>query len=219
MVIALACLLFLLPAGRAGDGHTGPVNIPQPAIPLLFSGTPFFPDTYHYADLVLQRGRRMKNVQARVNLYTKEVQFIANGVEAVLGPGTVSEVSFSDTAADKQVTFYRLKTGYPAVDGRSGNDFYIVLAAGKASVLRLIEKKGTERRDAATNQLFIDYTDTDYFYFFNNGEMKRLKRDRDFLLHELADKQTQLSEYIETHKLRFGNIEQVISLVNFYNSL
>ncbi|NCI45358.1 hypothetical protein [Sediminibacterium soli] len=181
-------------------------------------GSPFFTEAFHYSDLLLQRGRKMLNVQARVNLYKREVQIIASGIEAVLPSGMVKEVVFSDTVSER-INVYRLRAGYPEFDGKTGEHFYVVLADGKCQVLKLIDKKGTEKRNAASNEIFTDYEDIESYYFFNKGVLKKLKREKDFLLEELSDKQADLSAYIENNKLRMVNIDHIARLVAYYNTL
>jgi hypothetical protein len=146
------------------------------------------------------------------------VQFIVNGVEGVLQAAMVKEVSFIDTTSEG-ITPYLLRTGFPAFEGRGADCFYIVLANGKCCLLKLIEKKRTEHKNAASDELLVDYEDIESYYLFHNGTVKHLKRDKDFLLSELSDKQVQLTEYIDSAKLRLGSLDQITRLVNYYNSL
>jgi hypothetical protein len=201
------------------DGGFGNLSgRPEKPLPVAYSsGSPYFTETYHTSTILLKRDRKIL-APARINLYRNEVQFIVNGVEAVLKAAAVKEVSFTDTTSEG-ITPYLLRTGFPAFERRGTDCFYIVLADGKCCLLKLIEKKRTEQKNAATDGLLVDYVDMESYYLFHNGSVKHLKRDKDFLLAELSDKQAQLTEYIDSAKLRFGTIDQITRLVNYYNSL
>jgi hypothetical protein len=154
----------------------------------------------------------------RIDLEMHMVQFVANGVEGELQPGMVKEVSYADTTADG-ILFYKFRTGYPAFENRTSNHFYIVMAEGSCSLLRLVEKKITQRKNEITNEVFKDYENAESFYLFTKGEMKRLKKDKDFIMAELADKQVQVNEFVQTNKINFRNVDQLVKLINYYNTL
>ena len=53
----------------------------------------------------------------------------------------------------------------------------------------------------------------------SKGVMKRWKKDKDFITAELSDKRAEVEEYILSNKLNLKNRENVIKLLNYYNSL
>jgi hypothetical protein len=197
---------------------------PDPAKPSesklsVYSGSPFFDDNYKYADIIFSRGRKMLNVKTKINLELQQVQFLSfNSVEALIDPGMVKEVSYADTSSEG-IIFYKFRTGFPAVEGKGRNNFYIVLADGNCSFLRSVEKKVIETRNVIDTKLMKDYETYDVFYLLVKGEMKRLKKEKEFLLAELSDKQTQLEAFIGENKLSMRSIEHIAKLVNYYNTL
>jgi hypothetical protein len=210
--------IFLLLSGRPAEKMHPVINglgyFPAP----VFSGTPFFDENYKYADIVLSKTRKFTSVKMRIDLEMHMVQFIASGMEGELQPGIVKEVSYVDTTADG-ILFYKFRTGYPASDNRTSNHFYIVMAEGSCSLLRLVEKKITQRKNEITNEVFKDYENVESFYLFTKGEMKRLKKDKDFIMAELADKQVQVNEFVQANKINFRNMDQLVKLINYYNTL
>lgn len=197
-----------------------PDPICQAGIPAFFyTGSPFFTDNYKYADITMSRGRRIANVKTKIDLELQQVQFVSfNGMEAVMEAGTVKEVSFADTTVDG-IIFYKFRTGFPAVDGKGRNNFYILLADGNCSLLRSVEKKVTETKNVIDNKVMKDYETFDVFYLLVKGEMKRLKKEKEFLLAELADKQPQLETFIAENKLNLRQVDHIAKLVNYYNTL
>jgi hypothetical protein len=140
------------------------------------------------------------------------------GITATLNKGAVKEISFTDSTPNGNIA-YKLKTGYPAVDRQTRDNFYIVLSEGRCSFLKSVEKKVTERVNDMDRNIIREY-DTSYeYYLFSNGSVKRWKKDKDFVLAELADKLEQVNKFAADNKTNFKNVESVVELVNYYNSL
>jgi len=196
------------------------INFSGNAIPTpVFNGTPFFDENYKYADITLNRGRRILHVKTRIDLEMQTVHFLSfNDVAAVMEKGSVKEVSYADTTT-QGIIFYKFRTGFPAFDGKTREHFYILLADGNCSLLRSVEKKVTESKNVIQNSVIKDYETFDYFYLFRKGEMKHLKKEKEFLLIELSDKQPQLEAFIEENKLNMRSMEHVAKLINYYNTL
>ncbi|MCW3087358.1 MAG: hypothetical protein JWQ78_744 [Sediminibacterium sp.] len=185
------------------------------------SGSPYFSDTYKYANIKLAQGqgRTFVNVRTRIDLAAQETYFVSsNGVEAVIEAGMVKEITYADTTADG-IMLYKFQTGFPAVDMKTANHFYQVLAEGRCSFLKSIVKKVTERKNELSGEKIKDFETYENYYLFRNGEMKRLKKDKDFLLAELADKQAQVAQYMQANKLSVKNSDHLVKLFEYYNTL
>jgi hypothetical protein len=185
------------------------------------SGSPYFLVDYKYADIKLARGqnRVFVNVKTRIDLAAQETYFISsNGVEAVMEAGMVKEITFADTT-ENGIIQYKFQTGFPAVDMKTANHFYIVLTEGKCGFLKSITKKVTERRNELSGEVVKDFDTYENYYLFMNGEMKRWKKDKEFILGELADKKAQVNEFIQSQKLNPKNNDHVVKIINYYNTL
>lgn len=185
------------------------------------SGTPYFNEEYKFANIKFSQGqgRTFVNVKTRIDLASQETYFISsNGIEAVIEAGMVKEITYADTTAEG-IIFYKFQTGFPSIDMKTGNNFYLVLSEGRCSFLKSITKKVTERKNELSGEVAKDFTTYENFYLFIKGEMKRVKKDKDFLLGELSDKQAEISEFIKTHKLNVKNNEHLTRLIAYYNSL
>ena len=185
------------------------------------SGSPYFLPDYKYANIKLAKGqnRVFVNVKTRIDLAAQETYFISsNGVEAVIEAGMVKEITFADTT-ENGIIQYKFQTGFPAVDMKTVNHFYMVLAEGKCGFLKSITKKVTERKNELSGEVIKDFETYENFYLFINGEMKRWKKDKEFILGELADKKAQVNEFIQSQKLNPKNSDHVVKIVNYYNAL
>ncbi len=183
------------------------------------SGTPYFNAAYKYGDITLKQGRKFTQVKMKINLVTQETVFVSeNGIEGYMEAGMVKEISYADTTADG-ILLYKFQTGFPAVDRQNDKHFYQVLAEGRCSLVRSIVKKVIERRNELSGEVVKEFESTENIYLYINGEMKRFKKDKDAVLSLLADKQAELDQYVTEHKTNFKNLDQVVLLLNYYNSL
>lgn len=220
-LLMLVCFVYVFTQpGIASAGMVAEIK-PGPIVKgyTIAEGTPYFPETYKYATITLVQGRALKNVKARVDLVENETQFVtANGAEGLLNRGMVREVSFADTV-DAVITQYKLRTGFPPIEKLTKDNFYQVLADGRCIFLKAIIKKVTEIRNELPGGVVKSYETQEDYYIYAKGEMKRWKKDKDFILAELADKRSEVDQFVLANKTNFRNAESVAKLVSYYNSL
>ncbi len=63
---------------------------------------------------------------------------------------------------------------------------------------------------------FNTYVD---YYVFSKNKIQRLKKEKDFILKIVSLKKDKFEEFIKEHSIDFKNINDIIILLNFYNSL
>jgi hypothetical protein len=220
-LLILVCLVNAFTHACIASTGIGMHIIPGPVVKSYpgSDGTPYFPETYKYATITLVQGRALRNVKARVDLVENETQFIsANGAEGLLNRGMVREVSYADTV-DAIITQYKLRTGFPPIEKFTKDNFYLVLADGRCSFLKAIIKKVTEIRNELPGGMVKSYETLEDYYIYAKGEIRRWKRDKDFILAELADKKSEVDQFVLANKTNFRNAESVAKLVSYYNSL
>ena len=64
-----------------------------------------------------------------------------------------------------------------------------------------------------------EFIQRDEYYVFQNGEIQKLKKEKDFILSLMNDKQQKISEYMNDKKFSFKKQDLLVSLFNYYNSL
>ncbi len=183
------------------------------------SGTPFFNAEYKYANIKLKQGRTFVNVKAKIDMVSQEIYFISsNGIEGYIEAGMVKEITYSDTTTEG-ILFYKFQTGFPPIDMKNGNTFYQILSEGRCFFIKSITKKVSERKNELSGEVAKDFETYENYYLFVKGEMKRLKKDKEFILAELSDKQAQVNQFVLSNKTNFKNNDQLIKLLNYYNAL
>jgi hypothetical protein len=182
-------------------------------------GSPYFLPAWKTATIFLNQGKKFEKIKTRIDLYAQEAHFItANDVEAVTPNGLVTSILLFDSTAEGEHR-YLFKTGYPAIDNQNTNNFYLVLADGPLQLLQSIRKKINEKKDDISNQTTREFdTYTDYYYFTAGG-IKKFKKDKAFILELLSNQKTKVEEFIQKNNTSFRNIDSIVKLFLFYNSL
>lgn len=182
-------------------------------------GTPYLHAAYKYADITLKQGRKFVKVKAKINLVTQEIIFeSANGVEGYMEAGMVKEISYADTA-ETGIMQYKFRTGFPAIEKLTELHFYQVFAEGRCGLLKSIVKKVIERKNELSGEVAKEFETIENFYLFANGRMQRFKKDKEFVLSALTDKLPAVNQFIADNKTSFKNMDHIVQLLNFYNSL
>jgi hypothetical protein len=194
--------------GRAFENKYGDVN----------GSAYLFPD-FKYATIVLTDGRQYSNVKARINLVEHEVNFIAsNGEEGYIGKGMVTAITINDTTK-QGIKKYTFQSGYPTTDNQTVIHFYQVLASGKAKLLKSINKNIEERLNELSGEKSKEFAVRENMYLQIGGGLKRIKKEAGFFLGLMADQKDAMNLYINSNKVNFKNEDQLINLINYYNSL
>ena len=177
-----------------------------------------FPD-FKFATIELADGRKYGNVKARLNLVENEVNFIAsNGEEGYIGKGMVRAISFNDTTKQGIKTF-SFQTGFPKTDNQTVIHFYQVLANGKIALVKSISKNIEERLNELSGEKSKEFAVRENIYLQIGGELKRVKKEASFFLEAMSDQKDLINAYIKSNKVNFKAEDQLIKLVEYYNSL
>jgi len=186
---------------------------------LQVSRSPYFTDEYKTANIKLTSRRLLEKVKMKIDLVGLQVLFISsNGIEINFDPGMVKQITYSDTTANG-IVFYKFQTGFPVIDRQDKNNFYQVLSDGNCTFVKSIFKKAIGVKKIVLSEVADEYETFEDYYLFIKGGIKKLKKDKEFILAELSDKQVEVNEFLLANQTNFRNTEHLIKLFNFYNSL
>jgi hypothetical protein len=182
-------------------------------------GNPFFIENFRSSTIKLVSGLEFNNVTARLDLYKQIVQVKLNGDTAkMILPGNITEIIFYDTVQSLPFE-YKFQTGYPEIDNLSRNNFYQVLSDGKVTLLKSSIKKINKIKNEMSGETSSQFDMYEDHYLYVKYEMKRVKKDKEYLLDLLADKRKELETYITTQKMNFKSMDSIKKLIDHYNSL
>jgi hypothetical protein len=182
-------------------------------------GNPFFIENFRSSTIKLVSGLEFNNVTARLDLYKQIVQVKLNGDTAkMILPGNITEIIFYDTVQSLPFE-YKFQTGYPEIDNLNRNNFYQVISDGKVTLLKSSIKKINKTKNEMSGEVSSQFDIYEDHYLYVKYEMKRVKKDKEYLLNLLADKKKELETYFTAQKLNFKSMDSIKKLIDYYNSL
>lgn len=181
-------------------------------------GTPFFTDDLSYADLLLNKGAIYQHVRVRLDLMNHELHLInGGGNEIVAQSGLVLKVDMMDSVTG--LLHYRFITGCPPVDQQDAYQFYQVLSDGRLQLLLYTKKEFVEEKNSMSGEIRHLFKERSDMYTLRDGVIVKLKRDKDYILSLMSDKQAEVEAWLKTRKMNYKSNGMLSGLFDYYNSL
>jgi len=182
-------------------------------------GHPFFIEVFKSSTIKLVSGEVFTDVRSRLDLFKQTIQLnLAGDTSKSVLPGKITDIVFYDTIRSKPYS-YKFQSGYPPIDDLDRNNFYQVLSDGKVELLKSSVKKINKLKNEMSGELRSQFDIYENYYLYVKYEMKRLKKDKEYLLNLFADKRNELEQYIKEQKINFKSIDSIREFVAYYNSL
>ncbi|WP_158826816.1 hypothetical protein [Mucilaginibacter lacusdianchii] len=180
-------------------------------------GSPFFQDQFMETQAITNDGKRYKIEKAKLDLVNQFL--VADESENSTTPSNPIFVNNlkSIVIKNKNGSEYLFESGFPAVNGNGEMTLYQVLGGKDGKLLRLFTKKTAWRKSYGTQQEYV--TNNISYYIYKNNSMSELKKDKDSILSVFSDKSQQLSNYIDSHKLKISKDKDLDELIAYYNTL
>ncbi len=177
-------------------------------------GSPYFKPEWQFGSAILN-DKRFNDIRLRLDLHTDEVHYLDSGNrELVLPKGLVKAVVWP-TGHDSTL----FQCGFPAIDTRDANSFYLVLSSGKYWLLHSITKPISERKDQMSGETKKEFTTYDDYYVYNGTTLQRVKKDKASILSLLSDKKEKVDDFITTNKLKLKSMDDIKRIIDYYNTL
>jgi hypothetical protein len=182
-------------------------------------GDPFFLIDYHYGNIELTTGRKFLNTRFRIELVNHELHFLtANAQAAFLRADYVKSCSFIDSTKSPYQT-YLFRSDFPINEFFTQNHFCLVLSEGEVTLLKSINKKISSIKNELSGEMVKEFSSQEDYFVEHSGVIKRLKKDKAFILNLFSKKTTLLESFIKENKGSFKNEEYLVSIFNYYNGL
>ena len=78
---------------------------------------------------------------------------------------------------------------------------------------------GNKNQNEMSGEMSSQFDIYEDHYLYVKYEMKRVKKDKEYLLNLLADKKKELETYFTSQKLNFKSIDSIKKIIDYYNSL
>jgi hypothetical protein len=126
----------------------------------------------------------------------------------------VSSFAFTDTV--KGVAETRL---FKKIDSKLDNDYFMVIADGKVSLLKKIWKVIWEEKTYNSSTVVKNILDKSAYYTLSDGKLLQIKPSKKEILNAFPDHKNEVDQYIKTEKISFNNDQDLSKLFIYYNSL
>ncbi len=183
------------------------------------TGFPYVLNSFKFGAIELKNGRKFVSVPLRLNIVSHEINFISpNKEEGFIGSDFVKEVAFADSSLDI-VQVYVFRAGLPAIDNHKANEFCQVLADGKIALIKAMVKRIDTRKNDLSGEIYKEFALYEDLFSYQNGEMKRFKKDKEFILNLMQDKRALMEAYFKANKGNLKNQQYLAGIFQYYNSL
>jgi hypothetical protein len=178
------------------------------------SGDPYLYKTWKVGKVQLLNGKTYDNVPLNVNLISKEVFFKGANDEQLAFVQPVSSFAFTDTVKGVPVT--RL---FKKIDPKLDNDYFIVIADGKISLLKKIWKVIWEEKTYNSGTVVKNILDKSAYYTLADGKLLQIKPSKKEILNAFPDHKEEVDKYVKAEKISFNSNQDLSKLFIYYNSL
>ncbi len=176
-------------------------------------GSPFFNDEFKKGEVVSTSNTVVRDVPLRYNVYADEIEFEAED----------NKTFYFDKSTVKNIKIGNSEFIYKAylISNKLGRSYFEVLLQGKAMLLKQYHIKFEEARPPKAYEdpvpaRFVS-SKADFYIAFGDAEAKRISGSKE-LIEILPDKKTETTEFIKKNKLKVGDQEDIVKIIEFYNS-
>ena len=182
-------------------------------------GSAFFIDSFCYANITTSQGTAYEHTQVKIDLHSNDILLITkDGKEMVVQGGLIRNILLVDSSKKDPETYF-FRSNYPSIEQNNELTFYEVLSDGTIQLLKHNKKDIAEIKDEMSGEVRKEFVLHENYFVCINGEIKKMKREKDFILELMQDKKDNIIEYLKTNKLNFKNTESITKLFEYYNSL
>jgi hypothetical protein len=179
-------------------------------------GSPFFADEWMNGSVLLATKERIDSVFMKYNLYTDQLQVKVDEHEYAFSID-VREFLLPDPVTG-EISLFR--SGFTDVPGMSEKSFYKVLYDGKTKLLVKYKKTiGSEMTSTPGVKARVFEDQKTYFIRTASGRMEKIRKKNKEILDLLEGKTDELKKMIDAKKMKLVSDEEIISLLEYYDSL
>jgi hypothetical protein len=178
------------------------------------NGSPYLVDNWAKGIVKLSNGQTFKNVDLKYDQVEQQLVFKANGGKLFNFTDTVKEFKVS-YLVDNKIEEKYFRSGY------IGNKkaFYEVITDGRIQFLKFTAKVIKNNHGYGESDKVKSLDVTDYYYFYKDDKLIRVKRDDKSVLAAMGDKEGEMEHYVAGNKLNMKKSEDIAKAVMHYNSI
>ena len=180
------------------------------------AGSPYWDNNWNSGLLLCTQNVSFFLQQAKVNLYTGDVHYMAaDGKEMVATNIVKGIILYKGKDTTKQTAVFEK---FAFSDADISNAFYQVFNQGDIRLLRLIKIDMDEDMDVIAAKKNYKFVRKSNYYLAVNEVAKYLKRLNQESIFEYITSTPAITDWLKQNKNTLKNEAQIVSFLNFYNS-
>lgn len=181
-------------------------------------GSPFLYEKWNKGTVTLDNGTIYKDISLKYDQVRDVLLFESKGGEAFEFVNKVKsfKIVTAESGENKERVF---RSGYKQGNDIKENNFIEVLAVGKVELLKKTTKQILEESSYESALKKKNIHAKESHYLSDGTALSKIKMNEKSLLTALKDKDAELNEYLKKNNLKIKKEEDVLQLVNYYNSL
>ena len=193
------------------DNVTG--NLYRPNAETDIEGTRFLFEDWMPGVIYMKDGRKAEKFLLKFDFYSNELLFLHDGKPLVV-VNPVKEFVITPVIG----TPCLFRRGYQPVERNDELSYYQVIQDGPVSLLKFTSKIINERKEYSKAGSIKEYnTSINYFIAKSNGEIVKIKKDKQSLLSAIGDADGKLQAWVDKNKIRCKTEEDMMTVVKAYN--
>lgn len=181
------------------------------------SGSPFYNKNFLKGEVAFAN-KNVKNVKGYINYdQVQDIILFKPNYEDKSATEIVDQVDKFSLTLENGLTVNFISLGSIGLDGGSG--FAEELLAGKLRLLKRTKKKILETQVYNSANLEKTVVQETNYILVKDNKVTVLKQDRNSFLSALSDQEEALKKYLKDQKINFKQDQDVVKLLNFYQSL
>ena len=181
-------------------------------------GTPFFNKDWDQGHVLLQSGKKTKQMPLKYKIYSNELLFKRQGKKLAVVPRTMKGFTLMH---DGQKLLF--KNGFHSSKYKiNPNRLLQVIYDGKVKVLKKyrVQFMRGQRPDPMSGNITSNFIKHDDYYLVDhNGRFHKIKLKRKDILSALGNHQTALTKYAKSNNLNFGDKNDLEKILSHYDQL
>lgn len=181
------------------------------------SGTPFFLKEWSDGIIRFSSGRVANQFKVKFDCVKNLVILQFEG-SSFTTESKIREFSLFPKGLKKSDSLL-FRKGYPATGSATEDTYYQVMLQGKSNLLCLPVKVLSEEPQIASKVIYRRIRDEYEYYLHKDGKMLKLSLLRQEIPALFPDHQEEIKAFIADKQLRFRDATDLITTVQYYNSL
>lgn len=187
----------------------------------VFEGSPYLPEEYTNATVVLKNGKTYTNVRSKMNFNDNSLLMLQDDGTVLKATSSIlHKVIYESVPSGDKFRTVVFQNGFKPIDGLDSTTYYQVLDSGKLTLLKYCKSTYADRKGyGEANMTRVFTTKESYYVALPGNILKPLEKGKDEFLSLLPSKKVEMEKYIDSKKIKCKKEEDWVYLVSYYNGL